>query len=96
MPPEESSKLDNIFLAYLFKSNDRKKFGNQRIFQVIINELKYLNGKSEKIYFELGLLIGDNLGQNQILGLVQNFNRNFCCRFCKVEKFWRGLVLRKK
>lgn len=38
------------------------------------------------IYFVLSLLIGDNLGINSILGYVESFSANFCCRFCSFHK----------
>lgn len=34
----------------------------------------------------LGLLLGDNLGANQILGFVASFSANHCCRFCLCHK----------
>lgn len=45
-----------------------------------------------KIYFKLGLILGDNLGLHSLLGFVENFNANYCCRFCKMTKIQRSLA----
>lgn len=34
----------------------------------------------------MGLLAGDNLGLNSILGFSESFNNTYYCRFCKVSK----------
>lgn len=38
------------------------------------------------IYFALGLVLGDNLGLNSILGYVSSFSANFYCRICRSHK----------
>ena len=40
----------------------------------------------ETIYFQCALLCGDNLGLHSILGLVESFLANFCCRVCKIQR----------
>jgi len=57
----------------------------------LISELKDLaeNGIQlfgETIYFIFAGFIGDNLGMNSILGFVESFSANHCCRFCKISK----------
>lgn len=95
IPPEFSSKLENIFLVSLFNSQDRVAYGNNMIFEPIIRELKFLeeNGieieienQIYRIYFMLGLIIGDNLGLNSMLGYVESFSAIFCCRLCYCPK----------
>lgn len=95
MPPEFSSSLENIFLAALFHSMDRAEFGNRATFQVIIEELIYLQkegininilGSDIKVYFILTLILGDNLGLHSIFGLVESFSAKFPCRFCRIDK----------
>ncbi|XP_061721309.1 uncharacterized protein LOC133528103 isoform X1 [Cydia pomonella] len=95
LPPWRSSALSNIFLVLLFHSSDRISFGNHIIFRPVINELNYLSeiGISidiptykGNIYFELGLILGDNLGLHSMLGLVESFSANYSCRVCKVTK----------
>lgn len=95
-PPEVQSMIDNIFLTLLFHSSDRKYFGNRATFNILIQELKFLQtegitvdlpgGITQKLFFVMGLIIGDNLGVNEILGLTSSFSANYCCRFCKVHK----------
>lgn len=95
LPPHRSSMLNHIFLILLFHSSDRMLFGNQVIFQCVIDELNYLSengidfdvpGFKGKIYFELGLLLGDNLGIHSITGFLESFSANFPCRICKAKK----------
>lgn len=95
LPPELSSSLDQIFLVSLFKTNDKKYFGNSVIFKDLISELNYLentgisvthNNKVQQIFFSLGLIIGDNLGLHSVLGFTESFVSRYPCRFCKTIK----------
>lgn len=95
LPLENSSTLDNIFLAQLSHSSDRSQFGNRAIFQNLLKELKFLesdgitvsvNGEDVKLYFTLALILGDNLGMNGILGFVESFSGNYFCRICTADK----------
>lgn len=96
LPPHRQSSLSNIFLALLFHSSDRQKFGNNVIFRPLINELNFLrttgidfdlvNFKGN-IKFDLGLIIGDNLGIHSITGFVESFSSNYPCRMCRSNKF---------
>jgi len=45
-----------------------------------------LPGRNEKIYFSLGLNVGDNLGVNSVLGFFRSFSATFFCRFCHSNK----------
>ncbi|CAI6360173.1 unnamed protein product [Macrosiphum euphorbiae] len=95
LPPNRSTTLSNIFLALLFHSSDRVQFGNRVIFNSIIDEFNflmktgvYIDSLKFKgtIYFELGLILGDNLGLHAITGFVESFSSNFCCRICTMNK----------
>jgi len=54
-----------------FHSSDRTEFHNHSVFNILIDELNYLQtegieiepkkGEKLRIYFALGLLLGDNL-----------------------------------
>jgi len=95
IPPYRLTKLSNIFLALLFHSLDRTQFGNKIIFNPVLDEFNYLidNGVvinipqfKGKLYFELGLILGDNLGLHSITGFTESFSSNLCCRIYTVAK----------
>lgn len=93
LPDDIVSKLKYILPVALFFSEDRKTFGNKKIFAPIIEELNYLYSDGidvhpnfEKIKFKTILILGDNLGLNSILGFVESYSANFYCRFCKNVK----------
>ena len=69
-PPQYQSSLSSILHALLYYSKDREKFGNTAIFKNLIEEFRFLEIEgvelslprgSQKIYFKLALLTGDNL-----------------------------------
>lgn len=91
----KSSQLDNVFLAYIVKSNDIKQNSYDECFEELIDviydlEVNGLNLKTKegdkKVYFILGGIMGDNLALNSILGFSKSFACNMYCRFCKVSK----------
>jgi hypothetical protein len=93
LPIEIESKLDNIFSMYFIESID-KSLGNAKIFAPVIEELKKMeergidvtiDGESLTIKFVIGLVIGDNLGLNDILGFTRSFSANYPCRICKIK-----------
>ncbi|KAL1448325.1 hypothetical protein WDU94_005541 [Cyamophila willieti] len=95
LPKKYFSKLENIFLLALFHAADRTKFGNRIIFQKIIEELNNLshtgisaslNNTKIEIRFHVITITGDNLGLNSILGFVESFTANYCCRICNASK----------
>ena len=47
--------------------------------------LVFPDGK-QKVYFELAILVGDNLGLHSILGFVESFNATIYCRRCLTKK----------
>lgn len=90
-----SSSLNKILLVGLFHSIDRNNFGNLAIFSPIIAEINdlynegidfLLDDYQGKVYFQMGLLVGDNLGLNSVSGFVESFSANRCCRTCRIEK----------
>lgn len=95
LPPQYRSKLECIFLALMYFSYDRVKFGNLSIFRPLISEFNYLieegilfdvPGCQRRIFFDLGCLLGDNLGLHGVLGLKESFSANFSCRICTVDR----------
>ncbi|KYN13302.1 hypothetical protein ALC57_14503 [Trachymyrmex cornetzi] len=100
IPIKYQSRLENIFLALLCHSFDRVSYGNRAIFNILIEELSFLetngieivsNSKRYKIYFVLTLILGDNLGVNSILGFSESFSSRFFCRFCRATQRERFL-----
>lgn len=92
---ENNSSLSNIFLASLVKSVDFKEFGNNLCLINLINEINFLETEGIKIetsdgdfrvYFILGLVLGDNLGVNSLLEFTKSFSASYFCRFCKANK----------
>lgn len=87
--------LKNIFIAALFKSKDVKDFGNDKCFfklTEILNDLEsngveiVTKSGKYKLYFCLGLIVGDNLALNNILGFSRSFSSKFFCRLCKIDR----------
>ena len=80
----------------LVKSKHVKNFGNELCLRPLVEILSKIETTGIKIntvdrsevtvHFVLGLLIGDNLGLNSILGFSKSFNSNFYCLFCKISK----------
>ncbi|XP_034253504.1 uncharacterized protein LOC117652584 [Thrips palmi] len=96
LPTDWSSKLENIFLALLFDGHNRSIYGNLRVFRPVLSEFKKLQTEGVivnspdlgdvKVYFVLGVILGDNKGLHEICGFMESFNANFLCRMCKCSK----------
>lgn len=96
LPPYLASKLWVVLVAAIFHSEDRKEFNNKRILKPLIEMLLELEnvgvtlenpiGNIKKIKIITCLVIGDNLGMQQILDFVIGFNILYCCRICVVVK----------
>ena len=81
-------------------SEDRKRFGNTKVFSEFVKELNYLQstgielenkipyGKRyiSRVKLIISLFLGDNLGLNTILGFSESFSSNFYGRFCKQHR----------
>lgn len=91
LPDYIASKLSHIFLAMLFFTEDRKKFGNAPIFKVLIDRLNILQNEGISVNYKQYSIIklipcvvtGDNLGVNSILGFTESFSSLHYCRFCR-------------
>lgn len=57
-------------------------------------EVKQTDGNYVKVHMILGLINGDNLGMNEILGFTTSFNSTFCCRICRIDKKRRETATR--
>ena len=78
-------------MADLYFVNDRKTWANKAIFQHTIskaNDLRengltiYVNKRKVKIYFITSLVLGNNLGLNEILSFVESFQSSMFCTMC--------------
>ena len=95
LPPHLVAKLHNIFLLTICHSKYIKKFGNEKIFATTIEDLNILSekgikinidGEEQTIYFDCGLVLGDNLGLNTICGFSESFSAHRYCRVCSATK----------
>ncbi|KAK3908146.1 E3 ubiquitin-protein ligase RNF114 [Frankliniella fusca] len=95
IPKEFLSVLRCIFVAALFYANDRKAYGNKKVLEPLLQELEFLEregillhliDRTVRVYFALGLILGDNLGLNAILGFVECFVANHFCRVCRIHR----------
>lgn len=95
LPQHWQSCLKNLFVAALCYGVDRSEFGNSSTFWPVIEELIFLERTGitldfavgpVQVYFVLGLLLGDNLGQNQVMGFTECFTANYFCRVCKLHR----------
>ncbi|KAK3910040.1 Cytochrome b [Frankliniella fusca] len=95
MPEEFLSVLRFIFVGALFYANDRKDYGNGKTMEPLVQELEFLETKgilinlpdrTVRVYFILGLILGDNVGLNTLLGFVGCFVANHSCRVCKIHR----------
>lgn len=95
IPQYASSLLDNIFVIMLIKAKYLKEIGYTKSCTPLIDILKMLEtdgiiiqlpSGDQRVYFVLGLLLGDNLGLNSMMGFVKSFSANFYCRMCKQLK----------
>ena len=95
LPLKFQGRLENIFTACLFNAADCKDFGMSKAFSNVIAQLNDLqdNGilvrrgeTEERVYFTVGIFIGDNLALHGLFGFTQGFTANYSCRICSVFK----------
>ena len=76
----------------LIHAADKKIVRNSEVFKRLIEEVNLLSTVGievddgcikRNIKFQLILVLGDNLGLNEIFGFVQSFSCNYFCRVCK-------------
>lgn len=88
---ENLSKLNQIHLAALIKSQNVKYYGNDLTMNELIKNITLLEtegitfmieNKATTVHFIMGLILGDNLGLNQILEFSKSFSASYFCRFC--------------
>jgi len=93
--PTAPIEYNNIFCAAVLNTSDIKTFGFSKCMYKFIELLQdietngivvSINGKERGILFIFGLILGDNLGLNSVLGFSTSFSSNFFCRFYKLSK----------
>lgn len=89
--PKMKSKLGNIYLVALVKSQDLKSGDFEKVVNKIVSDLKILEtiGITLKSGVNLkGVLVdisADNLGANGIFGFVECFVATYFCRICELS-----------
>lgn len=91
--PHFRSTVDQMQLALLVCEKDFKYFGQDKVFSLLLRDLKIL--ETEGISMAdgqvwkgtVGAIIGDNLGSHGIGGFTENFSTStYFCRFCHVQR----------
>ncbi|KAK3933004.1 Eukaryotic translation initiation factor 3 subunit A [Frankliniella fusca] len=94
IPQHLLSLLENLFVAAVFLTNDKRR-QNAETFRTVIDALKDLEREgieinvgteTHRLFFAVVLIIGDNKGVNGITGFVESFSANFYCRICKQHR----------
>lgn len=95
LPMVLQSKIDNIFLALCYHSNDVKEYGWQAVLEPLLTELKDLeahgidlrvNSVQTNFKVAISCVTGDNLFLNGLLGFVESFSASHPCRHCNMNK----------
>jgi hypothetical protein len=88
--PENSSKIHPMQLVLLVREIDLKYFGQNIVFQALVDDLKKLEEvgvlvDDQYVQGTLAMIMGDNLGSHCIGGFVENFSScAHMCRFCLI------------
>lgn len=92
-PPIFNSSLDNIHLCALFHAQDIKRYGFNSIIEPLVNDLKVLETEGVKnpvsgrcVRGTIVQVTGDNLSLHSLLGFLESFMAQYCCRFCVLER----------
>lgn len=94
LPPKIASQLSSIIFSDLICAKDKKECNNKDVFGSLIEDFNNLRTKDitiivdqkpVKIYFQLVLLLSDNLGINKLLDMVCSFKDSACCRACRAS-----------
>lgn len=94
IPENYRSKLSNIFLVALVKTEDVKGTEKlyEEVFKLIVDDLKNLETNGIQISSGInlkGALVNiscDNLGANSVFGFAESFNCHYYCRMCECDK----------
>ena len=91
--PHNRSTVDHIQLVLLCNEKDFEKYGQNKIFQHLINDIKELEDQgiclpsfNHRIKGTLVVICADNLGAHDLGGFVKSFNSEYFCRYCLLSK----------
>ena len=92
LDPRCRSQIDPIQLVLLCKESHLKKYGHERIFGPLLEDIGAL--KNTGITLDGGQIIkgsvlaicGDNLGSHYIGGFCESFQAHYYCRYCNLTK----------
>ena len=103
LPLKHSSKLNLIFSVIFAYTIDVKRYGFEPILKNLISDLNELHSagflfsfKQRTINLKVSVFqfTGDNLGLNKLLGFMESFSSNYCCRICKQNKTERQVSVK--
>ena len=86
--PYNRSSVAQMQLILLCKESDCRRFGEQKVFGKLLNDLKDLSENgidvAGKFHFKAAVvcIAGDNLGSHFIGGFVESFSAEYFCRYC--------------
>jgi len=95
LPSHVLSRTENMFLTLCYHTADVKTFGWDRVLQPLVMELQSLEANGIDLNFEgtvkrfqvvVGVVTGDNLFLNGILGFVESFTASYPCRHCHLHR----------
>lgn len=92
LPRQYLSRLNNIYLIAMCNENDIKPVSLDSVFKDIVREIQILEtvginiGGNVYLKGTLATFVFDNLGGNQLLGLMEKFSQDFFCRLCVCTK----------
>ncbi|XDV26354.1 hypothetical protein PO909_030098, partial [Leuciscus waleckii] len=93
VPSMFQSTLSSIYLAVLFKTEDVKTYGFEKILRPLLHDLQTL--EQQGVYVQqLGTflkgtvqcVVADNLAAHSMAGFIENFSGEYCCRFCTASR----------
>lgn len=95
LPSEYNSALNNIHLCLLFNSIDKDTYGLKKIFEPLLDDLRFLEtkgieveigGQKTNLFGTVCILTADNLACHSLGGFFESFSANRFCRYCMVNK----------
>ncbi|CAM4448958.1 unnamed protein product [Leuciscus chuanchicus] len=95
LPKELLSSLSSLFLLAVYKTDDAKTYGIDKVLKPVVEDIKSLEKEGVdiktpsfdgKVKVSICQVVGDNLALNGVLGFTESFASNYACRWCCVPK----------